>query len=211
LPASPSPSRSPTPGPSSQTEFVNPAGSSAWTISSDDIEPNPQSAWPCNVLIILMCPLLICIVVASTSFLTDPLWANIGPRHIHVQFNSKFQGGALIRRQGYTQYPLCFNDTFRPSEVSLYWSDNKSIWRAGDVPLECLSAAVPQKQGSYVMVLAGGFCPGEIAKVEKVNKKASKLVLRDALQSHPSWEEPMQNVCLVEDHLAAQCSCSRVH
>jgi hypothetical protein len=171
------------------------------TTSSQVGDPIRQVRFPIEPICILLIDFL-----GPPSFLTNPVWKSIGRRHIRVQFNTKFQGGGLDRRQGLTQYPLRFNYTGR--QVSLYWSDNKSIWRSGDVPLDCLTPAVPQKQGGYGMVLSGAH-QGEIAKVQKVVRKSRTVVLRDMSQTRPAWEENMDNVCLVEDHIASQCTCSQ--
>jgi hypothetical protein len=136
-------------------------------------------------------------------FLTDPLWKNIHGKHIRVALGPKFGGGNRI---GFTTVPLHFDDPLRPSKVSMYWTDNKGRWQQGDLSLEDLKPARPSKSKVFVVVINGDR-KGQFFQVTKVTKADETVFL--ATVGKPQ-RELAANVCLVEDHVASNCSCSHL-
>jgi hypothetical protein len=136
-------------------------------------------------------------------FLTDPLWKGINGKHIRVALGPKFGGGNRI---GYTKFPLQFDKLYRPSQVAMYWTDNKGKWQQGDLPIQDLTPARPTKSKISVVVI-GGDRKGQVFQVAKVTK-ADKTVL--LVTASTPQKELAENVCIVEDHLETGCTCSHL-
>jgi hypothetical protein len=136
-------------------------------------------------------------------FLVDPLWKGILGKHVRVALGPSFGGGNRI---GYTKIPLEFNNPLHPSQVSMYWTDNKGKWQQGLLNFKGLTPARPTKR-NVAVVLLNGTLKGQVLKVDKV-MKAEKSVLLITSSNHR--KELIENVCVIEDHLQIGCTCSRL-
>ena len=115
-----------------------------------------------------------------------------------------FGGGNRI---GYTKVPLEFDNSYRSSEVSMYWTDNKGKWQHGFLKFKELTPARPTKRNVFVVLLEGDL-KGQIVNVDKVMKAEKSVLLMTASSNHR--KELIENVCVVEDHLQTGCTCSRL-
>ena len=88
----------------------------------------------------------------------------------------------------------------------MYWTDNKGRWQQGQLPFQDLKPTHPTKSKVLVVVLSGDL-KGQVFKVDKVTKADGTVLL--ATNSRPI-KELAANVCLVEDHLDASCTCLRL-
>jgi hypothetical protein len=171
--------------------------SEMWNVSSSDVVPVDDD-WrtgspgmsPSNSLLY---PLM-SMVETPTCFPVDPLWKGIHGKHIHVASGPTFGGGNHI---GYTKTPLKFNNRLHPSQVFMYWTDNKGKWQHGPLNFKDLMPACPLKKHGLIMVLNGDL-KGQVLKVDKVLKAEKSVLL---ITPSGCQKELVENVCVVEDHL----------
>jgi len=149
----------------------------------------------------LMHLLTFIVLEVPSFFLLDPIWKGIHRKHIRVALGPMFGGGNRI---GYTKFPLKFDNPFCPSEVFMFWTNNKGKWQHGFLKFKDLTPARPTKRNIFVVVLEGDL-KGQVVKVDKV-MKADKSVL--LITSSDRQKELAENVCIVEDHLQIGCVCS---
>jgi len=127
-----------------------------WNVSPSDIAPVDDD-WRMGSPGVLLSnsvsySLMPRVLEAPSCFLIDPLWKGIHGKHIRVGLGPTFGGGNRI---GYTKIPLQFDNPLRPSQVSMYWTDNKSKWQRGSLSLRDLAPARPTKKNVFVVVLDG--------------------------------------------------------
>ena len=141
-------------------------------------------------------------VPALDCFLTDPVWRSFTEKHIRVALGPNFGGGNRI---GYTTIPLQFDNDRHPSEVSMYWTDNKGRWQQGNVSFRDLKPARPTKSKILVAVMSGDL-KGQVFKVDKITKSDGTVLLANPPRP---LKVSATDVCWVEDHLKMGCTCSR--
>lgn len=136
-------------------------------------------------------------------FLLNPdVTKNLLTQHFVVHFTVDYERGRWSKRQARTELPTRIPPQGPPQalEVSLFWTGNTSgsgLVRA-NVPVRFLRIASPVGKGREVVVLAG-LHQGKIVDVVKVSKKERHVRVMLKYQANiPPWDEPLDNVCLVE-------------